>query len=88
MGEIIKYGLIFNPKILDKLYNNISCFVQFNDMNIVTNIIYDCCVSKKHFIELDEFDSYERNKLNFGHTLGHIIETKYQYKDITHGQQF
>lgn len=86
LGEIIKYGLIFNPKILDKLYNNISCFIQFNDMNIVTNIIYDCCVSKKHFIELDEFDSYERNKLNFGHTLGHIIENKYQYKDITHGQ--
>ncbi len=85
-GEIIKYGLIFNPKILDKLYKNISCFIQFNDMNIVTNIIYDCCVSKKYFIELDEFDSHERNKLNFGHTLGHVIENKYQYKDITHGQ--
>ena len=38
------------------------------------------------YIESDERDEGIRNILNFGHTLGHLIETKHQSLSITHGE--
>lgn len=41
-------------------------------------------VSKKWFIEIDEFDRNERLLLNFGHTFGHAIEDASHFA-ISHG---
>ena len=38
----------------------------------------------KKYVELDEFDTKERNIFNFGHSFGHAIETINNYK-IPHG---
>ena len=37
-------------------------------------------------MENDEKDTGERMLLNFGHTLGHAIETYYNFKKFTHGE--
>jgi 3-dehydroquinate synthase len=37
-------------------------------------------------VENDEKDTGERMLLNFGHTLGHAIETYYNFKKFTHGE--
>ena len=86
IGEVIKYGLISDPKILDILTKNYNCIIQLKDMDLISNIIYQSCLVKKNFIEKDMFDTGYRNILNFGHTLGHIIESKYQIQKITHGE--
>ena len=86
IGEIVKYGLISNRKILDQLINNYDCIVQLKNFELIKEIIYQSCLVKKLFIEKDELDNGFRNILNFGHTLGHIIESKYQHKKITHGE--
>ena len=41
-------------------------------------------LSKKWFIEVDEYDVAERKLLNFGHTFGHAIESATNFK-ISHG---
>jgi len=41
-------------------------------------------MTKKRFIEEDEFDQGVRLHLNFGHTFGHALEGASQFK-ISHG---
>ena len=48
-------------------------------------VIATCISIKAKFVEQDEFDHGERQKLNFGHTLGHAIEKMTNFK-IPHGQ--
>ena len=47
-------------------------------------LVINSLESKKHFIEIDEFDKNERLLLNFGHTFGHAIEGASHY-GIPHG---
>jgi 3-dehydroquinate synthase len=48
------------------------------------NLIKISLMSKKWFIEVDEFDSAERKMLNFGHTFAHAIETASDF-NVPHG---
>lgn len=48
------------------------------------NIVSLSLLTKKEFIEEDEFDMGPRLLLNFGHTFGHAIEAATQFS-ITHG---
>ena len=86
MGEVIKYGLINNYVIIQKLLQNYNCIIQQKNKDLMLDIILDCCSVKKFYIESDEKDKGIRNILNFGHTLGHVIESKYQSEAITHGE--
>ena len=47
-------------------------------------VIVNSLLSKKWFIEIDEFDKKERLLLNFGHTFGHAIEGATHF-GISHG---
>lgn len=47
-------------------------------------IVVVSLLSKKWFIEIDEFDKGERLLLNFGHTFGHAIEGASHFR-IAHG---
>ena len=86
MGEIIKYSLIGNKELLNIIRGNYNCIIHLTNLVLIEEIIFKCCAIKKHYIEIDEYDIGERNTLNFGHTLGHIIEKKYQNEGITHGE--
>ena len=75
MGEVIKYGVIAEPFILD----SVSGRVPSDD------IIAKCVDIKRAYVQADPFDRGERHVLNFGHTYGHAIEEAYSYS-IPHGQ--
>lgn len=80
LGEIIKLFLIGGEFFMKKLEN-------LNIHNIHENLndlIYNALLIKKTVIEHDEFDKNERNALNYGHTIGHILEVLSDYK-IPHG---
>jgi 3-dehydroquinate synthase len=67
-------------------------FTQYRALSLHVSMNYDevrCVVAlslmtKKWFIETDEFDKGERLLLNFGHTFGHALEGASHYK-ISHG---
>lgn len=83
MGEVIKYGCIKDEKLFDKLYSLKS---RADVMDHIEDIIYTCCFIKKTVVEKDEKDLGERMLLNFGHTLGHAIETFYHFQGYSHGE--
>lgn len=81
MAEAIKYGMIRDEKLFELIAsNNIE-----NVNNSIDEIIYKCISIKRDVVENDEFDTGERMILNFGHTLGHAVESYYNYETYTHG---
>lgn len=77
MAEVIKYGYIASKSLYDNLLaGNI----------LIEDIIYECCSIKADIVESDPFDYGERMKLNYGHTLGHAIETAAGYGAYLHGE--
>lgn len=81
MGEVIKYGMIRDEKLFEQLEQHTLQTVG-EDME---EIIAACIDIKRQVVENDEFDTGERMILNFGHTLGHAVESYYHYKTYTHG---
>jgi 3-dehydroquinate synthase len=83
MAEVIKYGCI---KDKDFFYFLKGLKNKEEVMHNIEMIIHKCCFIKKCVVENDEKDTGERMLLNFGHTLGHAIETYYNFKKFTHGE--
>ncbi|AGX41694.1 3-dehydroquinate synthase [Clostridium saccharobutylicum] len=83
MAEVIKYGCIKDKEFF---YFLKSLKTKKEVMNNIEKIIHKCCFIKKCVVENDEKDTGERMLLNFGHTLGHAIETYYNFKKFTHGE--
>jgi len=80
MAEVIKYGAIRDAELFELIEHNPSPKAELWD-----EIITRCVAIKAEFVEQDEKDQGIRNVLNFGHTIGHAIETVSNYK-IKHGQ--
>ncbi|WP_392486494.1 3-dehydroquinate synthase [Haloimpatiens sp. FM7315] len=83
LSECIKYGCIKSKELFLKLENYKSDKELYEDIDYV---IYKCCTIKKEFVEEDEKDTGKRMILNFGHTIGHAIETYFNYSKYTHGE--
>lgn len=75
MAEVIKYGLLEAPEILDPGPNSRS----------PEDIIEKCVRIKAKYVEADERDTGERQKLNLGHTFGHAIEKASEF-EVSHGR--
>ena len=69
-GEIIKYGFLDHPELLDQLRGR--PLLQYPED--VDNIIAQCVRIKAYVVEVDEKESGLRATLNLGHTFGHGIE--------------
>ncbi len=83
MAEIIKYGAISDQGLFEKLeeYGGMEGILPHME-----EIIYRCCDIKRIFVEQDERDGGERQKLNFGHSFGHAIEKIGHYRTHSHGE--
>ena len=69
-GEIFKYGLISNPK----LWFKISSFDIYKVVDL-EEIIHQSVMIKESIVKQDFYDNGLRKILNFGHTIGHAIES-------------
>lgn len=85
IAEVIKYGIIADPWIFNRLEKEHEK-VLLKNPGIVDPLIARCIKTKITIVEQDQKDSGIRNILNFGHTLGHALETLENYKAVTHGQ--
>jgi 3-dehydroquinate synthase len=84
MAEVIKYGVIRDAEFFDYLDKNrekILCL----DPNTLSHIIRRSCEIKAEVVSKDERESGLRAILNFGHTVGHAIETAENYT-MRHGE--
>lgn len=70
LAEILKHGLI-----ADKEYWNQCYAAELQDVAIIEDFIRDSIRIKSEIVSRDPKESGERKKLNFGHTIGHAIES-------------
>lgn len=82
LAEVIKYGVVMDPQILDILENYSNPLPD----DVVAELITRSCSCKARIVEADERDEKDiRIILNFGHTIGHAIEAASNFK-ISHGE--
>ena len=81
-SEIYKYALIYDAYLWEKI-----SVMGLLDMSQLNTIMHKCVEIKTTIVELDYHDFNDRRKLNFGHSIGHAIESIFlnQNKPISHG---
>ena len=84
LGEVIKYAFIGNKKLKNIIEKNPEKIIK-REASILQTIIEESIKTKSKIVTKDEKESGIRAILNFGHTFGHAIEAKNNYKNITHG---
>lgn len=85
LAEVVKYGLIWDLEFYDFLENNAEKILQ-RSPDVMPDIIERCCQIKAEVVSCDERDEGLRNILNFGHTIGHALESATFYKKYRHGE--
>ena len=76
--EVIKAGFIGNNKILELVYGDDSVYSDKSLLQLAIDV-------KTKITKEDLKESNTRMYLNFGHTIGHLIESDSNYQ-ISHGQ--
>jgi 3-dehydroquinate synthase len=87
LSEIIKYAVIFDEKLFSYIEKNIENILNMN-INCLEYIVAKCSKLKAGVVSADEKEKKGyRSILNFGHTIGHAIESASSYSDsIHHGE--
>jgi len=85
LAEVIKYGAILDPELFSLLEQRLPAVLKL-DREILVQVIKTCCQLKALVVEEDETESGYRSILNFGHTVGHGIETLTEYRQFLHGE--
>ena len=81
LGEIIKYGFIKDREIIKQLNKEtVSSFLSNKSLG---KIIHKSIKVKSFFTTADPYEKGIRQTLNFGHTIGHALELKY---NMSHGK--
>ena len=70
IAEMIKHGLIQDRIHWDKIKSILLMEGEISD-----DLILQSVSIKNQIVLLDPFEKFERKKLNFGHTVGHAIES-------------
>lgn len=85
LGEIVKYGAVLDPGFFDFLEQN-SELLLARDKDALIQAVARSCAIKARVVEADEREGGVRAVLNFGHTLGHAVETLTGYTRYLHGE--
>jgi 3-dehydroquinate synthase len=83
--EVIKYGVISDPALLDGIRDNLPAIFAREAAAIVPLVSASCRI-KAEVVSADERESGLRRILNFGHTVGHALEAVTKYKQFRHGE--
>jgi 3-dehydroquinate synthase len=85
MAEVIKYGIIADETFFAFLEQSIASLLQL-DEQVVLQVIARSCEIKAQVVAEDERESDRRRILNYGHTIGHALESLAGYRGMIHGE--
>lgn len=74
LAELVKHALIRDYKLFKLIENNINPILG-REVTLLNELISISIMIKASIVEKDERENGERRVLNFGHTLGHAIES-------------
>ncbi|MDW5288401.1 3-dehydroquinate synthase [Formosa sp. PL04] len=85
LAEMLKHGLIQDKAYWDKFKD-----LTVLNMDNLDDLIYESIQIKKHVVDIDPKENGLRKTLNYGHTLGHAVESYFlshpQKTDLLHGE--
>jgi len=85
LAEVIKYGVIADAKLFRFLETDMARILS-RDPDAWLYLVSRSCAIKAAVVSADEREGDRRRILNYGHTLGHAIETVTSYRGYTHGE--
>ena len=86
-AEVLKYSLIMNKKFFLWLCKEGVHIVNRTKSSSILKAIHVSCKSKSIVVNKDEKERGLRAILNFGHTLGHALESHLRYSSqLNHGE--
>ena len=88
LQESIKAGVIYDAKLFRYMEQNAEALLNPKgpDARVLTRVVAASVRVKADVVSKDEKESGLRMILNFGHTVGHAIESATNYKQLLHGE--
>ncbi len=89
MAEVIKYGVIWDRGLFERL-ESVPSLATYADLqgagDLLPEILRRSCQAKADVVVKDEREGGLRAILNYGHTVGHAIESLTGYNRFVHGE--
>ncbi|KJH72695.1 3-dehydroquinate synthase [Aliterella atlantica] len=87
MAEVIKYGVIWDADLFAQMENcDRLDQMRYIPESLVQTILERSCQAKADVVSKDEKEAGLRAILNYGHTIGHAIESLTGYRTVNHGE--
>lgn len=87
MAEVIKYGVIWDAELFGMLEKSKRLDqMRYVKADLLAEILIRSCQAKADVVSKDEKESGLRAILNYGHTIGHAVESLTGYKLVNHGE--
>src|SRR4029077_12958458 len=85
LAEVIKTGAILDAELFQLLEAELPALLR-QERDLLVRVVRTCCQLKALVVAEDETEGGYRAILNFGHTLGHAIESLTDYTTYLHGE--
>jgi 3-dehydroquinate synthase len=85
LAEVIKYGIIADEEFFAFLEQEIPALLKLKEEPVI-HVIKRSCEIKTQVVIADEQESDRRRILNYGHTIGHALESLAGYRGLIHGE--
>ncbi|MEA5620101.1 3-dehydroquinate synthase [Cronbergia sp. UHCC 0137] len=87
MAEVIKYGIIWDAELFSQLAASKHLDqLRYVKTDLINYILTHSCQAKADVVSQDEKESGLRAILNYGHTIGHAVESVTNYRLFKHGE--
>ncbi|MGM3307672.1 3-dehydroquinate synthase [Anabaena sp. WFMT] len=87
MAEVIKYGVIWDAELFTQLEASKHLDqLRYVKSDLINYILTHSCQAKADVVTKDEKESGLRAILNYGHTIGHAVESLTEYRLLKHGE--
>ena len=85
LAESIKKAVIASPAYWDLIEQNAEA-IMARDLDVLEHVVHGAAAIKTVLVERDPYEDDLRRPLNFGHTIGHPLETITGYGPLLHGE--
>ena len=85
LAEVIKYGIIADEEFFAFLEQQMPALLKLKEEPVIHAIKRSCEIKAQVVVE-DERESDRRRILNYGHTIGHALESLSGYRGLIHGE--
>jgi len=85
LAECIKKAIIASPAYWELIEGSVEAILA-RDPEALERLVHAASAIKTALIERDPYEEDLRRPLNFGHTIGHPLETVSGYRPLLHGE--